>query len=127
MNDIHPTAVIEDCVEMGEDNYIGPFCYFTGKVEIGNNNRFEAYCSIGSRAEHTEYWDFHLILLLLCFVAVCPAPYLQTHDLQAYRNTHLRRHPVNRLLQNNWLCPLAGPDPYHHHLLKNHSLLITFR
>ena len=47
MNVIHPTAVIGDRVEMGEDNYIGPFCYFTGEVEIGNNNRFEAYCSIG--------------------------------------------------------------------------------
>ena len=42
MNDIHPTAVIGDHVEMGEDNYIGPFCYFTGDLEIGNNNRFDS-------------------------------------------------------------------------------------
>ena len=55
-NVIHPTAVIGDDVELGEDNYIGPFCYFTGKVEIGNNNRFEAYCSIGGRAEHIKHW-----------------------------------------------------------------------
>ena len=40
MNDIHPTAVIEDCVKMGDNNYIGPFCYFTGGTEIGSNNRF---------------------------------------------------------------------------------------
>ena len=26
-NRIHPSAVIDDDVELGEDNYIGPFCY----------------------------------------------------------------------------------------------------
>ena len=57
MNDIHPTAIIGDNVVLGSDNYIGPYCYFTGDVEVGNNNRFEAYCSIGSRAEHTKHWD----------------------------------------------------------------------
>ena len=56
MNDIHPTAVIEDCVEMGEDNYIGPFCFLTGHLIIGNNNRFESHCTVGTRAEHTGHW-----------------------------------------------------------------------
>ena len=56
MNDIHPTAVIGDHVLMGDGNFIGPYCYFTGELEIGNNNRFEAYCSIGGRPEHTEHW-----------------------------------------------------------------------
>ena len=55
-NIIHPTAVIGDDVKLGEDNYIGPYCYFTGELEIGNNNRFEAYCAIGGRPEHTEHW-----------------------------------------------------------------------
>ena len=35
MNDIHPTAVIEDSVELGENNFIGPFCYFTGHLTVG--------------------------------------------------------------------------------------------
>ena len=56
MNDIHPTAVIEDCVEMGKDNYIGPFCFLTGHLIIGNNNRFESHCTVGTRAEHTAHW-----------------------------------------------------------------------
>ena len=56
MNDIHPTAVIEDCVEMGEDNYIGPFCFLTGHLIIGNNNRFESHCTVGTRPEHTGHW-----------------------------------------------------------------------
>ena len=56
MNDIHPSAVIEDCVKIGDNNYIGPYCYFTGGTTIGDNNRFEAYCSIGTRPEHTAHW-----------------------------------------------------------------------
>ena len=56
MNNIHPTAVIEDCVEMGEDNYIGPFCFLTGHLIIGNNNRFESHCTVGTRPEHTSHW-----------------------------------------------------------------------
>ena len=55
-NFIHPTALIEDCVEMGDNNYIGPFCYFTGGTKIGSNNRFEAFCSVGTRPEHTDHW-----------------------------------------------------------------------
>ena len=57
MNHINPTAIIDDCVKMGDNNYIGPFCYLTGRLDIGNNNRFEAYCSVGTRAEHKTYWD----------------------------------------------------------------------
>ena len=56
-NVIHPSAVIEESVELGENNFIGPFCYLTGKLEVGNNNRFEAHCSVGIRAEHKEFWD----------------------------------------------------------------------
>ena len=56
MNDIHPSAVIEDCVKIGDNNYIGPFCYFTGGTHIGSNNRFEAFCSIGTRPEHEKFW-----------------------------------------------------------------------
>lgn len=57
MNYIHPTAIINDTVTLGENNYIGPFCLITGNTIIGNNNRFEAYCSIGTPAEHRDYFD----------------------------------------------------------------------
>ena len=64
MNIIHPTSIIDDCVEMGDNNYIGPYCYFTGGTEIGSNNRFEAFCSIGTRPEHEKFWhkDGELII-----------------------------------------------------------------
>lgn len=55
-NIIHPTAIVDKSVELGEGNYIGPFCYITGGAKIGNNNRFEAYCSIGTPPEHRDHW-----------------------------------------------------------------------
>jgi UDP-N-acetylglucosamine acyltransferase len=55
-NFVHQTAIIDDNVTAGEGNYIGPFCYLTGNLEIGNNNRFESHCTVGTRAEHTEHW-----------------------------------------------------------------------
>ncbi len=54
-NHIHPTAVIDDHVEMGEGNYVGPFCYLAGYLKIGNKNRFEAHCAIGTRPEHVDF------------------------------------------------------------------------
>jgi UDP-N-acetylglucosamine acyltransferase len=56
-NYIHATAIIDDGVELGENNYIGPYCYITGNCKIGNNNRFEAYCSIGTPPEHRDYFS----------------------------------------------------------------------
>ena len=56
-NFIHPTAHVESQVQMGYGNYIGPFCYLTGKLTVGNHNRFEAFCSVGTRPEHKDYWD----------------------------------------------------------------------
>lgn len=38
-NFIHPTAIIGDNVEIGDNNYIG------------------AYCIIGDKAEHKKHWD----------------------------------------------------------------------
>ena len=55
-NRIHPNPVIDDDVELGEENFIGPFCILTGYLTVGDNNRFEAYCSVGTRAEHKDYW-----------------------------------------------------------------------
>tara|TARA_Y100000310_G_scaffold338202_1_gene427197 strand:- start:1768 stop:2385 length:618 start_codon:yes stop_codon:yes gene_type:complete len=56
MNNIHPTAVIDDCVTLGDENFVGPFCYLTGGLTIGDHNWFEAYCSVGTRPEHENFW-----------------------------------------------------------------------
>ncbi len=55
-NYIHPTAIVEPSVKLGQNNHIGAFCYITGETTIGDNNRFEAYCSIGTPPEHKEFY-----------------------------------------------------------------------
>jgi len=56
MNFIHDTALIGPDVILGNNNYIGPYCYITGHTRLGDNNRFEAFCSIGTPAEHRDYF-----------------------------------------------------------------------
>lgn len=56
MNVIHPSAVIDEAAILGQDNYIGPYCYIGPGVSIGSNNRFEAYVSLGTPAEHRDYF-----------------------------------------------------------------------
>ena len=56
LNNIHPTSIIGPNVVLGNNNYIGPFCYIVGDTIIGDNNRFEAYCSVGTPAEHKGYF-----------------------------------------------------------------------
>lgn len=56
MNYIHHTSIIDGNVKLGDNNFIGPFCYITGDTIIGDNNRFEAYCSVGTPPEHKDYF-----------------------------------------------------------------------
>lgn len=57
-NFIHPTAIIGSDVHInGINNIIGPYCIIHSNTTIGNNNRFEAFCSIGSNAEHRDYFN----------------------------------------------------------------------
>lgn len=58
MNHIHETAILGPNVKLGSNNYIGPYCYIIGNTIIGDNNRFEAYCSIGTAAEHRDFFTF---------------------------------------------------------------------
>lgn len=39
-NTIHPTAILEGDISLGEGNVIGPYCVFRGNIKIGNNNTF---------------------------------------------------------------------------------------
>ncbi len=56
-NQIHPTALVHPEAKLGSGNYVGPFCLIGPQVTIGNNNRFEAYVSIGTPAEHRDYFN----------------------------------------------------------------------
>ncbi|NUS62729.1 MAG: UDP-N-acetylglucosamine acyltransferase [Saccharothrix sp.] len=51
-NRIHPTAVIGDGVELGDDNVIGPYTVIVGPTRIGDGNYIGPHASIGGPAEH---------------------------------------------------------------------------
>ncbi len=41
-NTIHPSAILEGNIEMGDGNVIGPHVVMRGNVKLGNNNKIEA-------------------------------------------------------------------------------------
>jgi len=96
---VHPTAIIENGVEIGENNYIGPYCYITGNAKIGNNNRFEAYCSIGTPPEHRDHFTtnpFNVIIGNNCnireFVTINSGTVRNTilhNNITMLRNSHV--------------------------------------
>lgn len=64
-NRIHPTAIIGDGVELGDDNVIGPYSVIVGPCRIGNGNWIGPYVSIGTPAEdrngpHPAAWEGEL-------------------------------------------------------------------
>jgi len=56
-NKIHPTSIVHPKAEIGANNYIGPFCNVGPNVILGNHNRLEGYVSIGTPAEHRDYFS----------------------------------------------------------------------
>lgn len=51
MNDVHPTAVLGDDVELGDGNVIGPFAVVLGPVRLGDRNWIGPHVVIGTPAE----------------------------------------------------------------------------
>lgn len=49
---IHPTAVIEGDVQLGEGVEVGPLCYLRGPLMIGPGTRIWPHVIIGTDAEH---------------------------------------------------------------------------
>lgn len=56
-NFIHHTAIVDKNSNIGKDNYIGPYCIIGPNVTIGDNNRFEAFVSLGMAAQHRDYFQ----------------------------------------------------------------------
>lgn len=51
MNKIHPTAVIDPTVVLGDGNTIGPYAVILGNVRIGNDNWIGPHVAIGTPAQ----------------------------------------------------------------------------
>lgn len=61
-NRIHPSAVIGDGVELGDENVIGPFTVVVGPTVIGSGNWIGPHVTIGTPGEdrsgpHPAAWD----------------------------------------------------------------------
>ncbi len=56
-NDIHPTAIIYDCVDMGKNNKVGPFTVIGGNGEIRgkDQSKFEGRVFIGDNNVISEH------------------------------------------------------------------------
>ena len=72
-NEIHPTAIIDPGAELGDDLVVGPYALISasvklgngcvihnnvtidGPTEIGENNEFFSYASIGQRTQDLKY------------------------------------------------------------------------
>lgn len=51
-NRIHPTAIIGEGVELGDDNVIGPYSVIVGPCRIGSGNWIGPYVCVGGPAEY---------------------------------------------------------------------------
>ena len=61
-NDIHPTAIIADSVELGDGNVVGPYAVISGRTVIGDGNWIGPHVAIGMppevyNYEHTAVWN----------------------------------------------------------------------
>lgn len=54
MNEIHPTAIIEGDVELGEGNVIGPYCILKGPLRVGDDNQIGPHVCIGTPGQDTR-------------------------------------------------------------------------
>ena len=54
---IHPTSIIEDGAQIGQNVKIGPFCYIKSCVTIEDNCELVSHVVLGSEPQSTEYVD----------------------------------------------------------------------
>lgn len=54
MNTIHPTAIIDSNVKLGNDNVIGAYVVIEGPAEIGDNNIISHHVVIGTPGQDTR-------------------------------------------------------------------------
>jgi UDP-N-acetylglucosamine acyltransferase len=59
-NSIHPTAIIEPTVVLGDGNHVGPYAVIEGDVRIGDGNWIGPHVTIGTPAQYTtEKFEFN--------------------------------------------------------------------
>ncbi len=60
-NNIHPTAIIEKSVQLGDNIEVGPYCYISGNVQISDNNKLLSHVVIKGNTiigENNKFYPF---------------------------------------------------------------------
>lgn len=58
---IHPTAIVESSVQLGENVYIGPFCHLSGDVQLADRVKLMSHVVVAGRTfigEGSEVYPF---------------------------------------------------------------------
>src|SRR5688572_26961329 len=55
-NQIHPTAVLEGDVQLGDGNVIGPYAAIQGPCRLGDENWIGPHAAIGTPGEFSQQW-----------------------------------------------------------------------
>jgi UDP-N-acetylglucosamine acyltransferase len=104
-NRIHPTAVIGEGVELGEDNVIGPYTVILGPARIGDGNWIGPHVTIGTPGEdrggpHPVAW------------AEAPAgdPAADGHGVVVGDRNRIREYVS--IQQGTWRTTTVGSDGY---------------
>jgi UDP-N-acetylglucosamine acyltransferase len=52
MTNVHPTAILDGDVTLGDGASVGPFCYLKGPIVVGANTQIHPHVVIGTEGEH---------------------------------------------------------------------------
>ncbi|MDD5457966.1 MAG: acyl-ACP--UDP-N-acetylglucosamine O-acyltransferase [Phycisphaerae bacterium] len=66
MIQVHPTAVVDSSVQLGEDAIIGPFCVIGKGTKIGNNCRLQSHVTIGENIQIGDNNTFYPNAVIGC-------------------------------------------------------------
>jgi UDP-N-acetylglucosamine acyltransferase len=53
-NVIHPTAILEGNIQLGDNNEIGPYCVLRGPLKVGDSNLIGPHVAIGTPGQDTR-------------------------------------------------------------------------
>lgn len=114
MNKIHPTAIIEDTVVLGEDNVIDAYTIIRGNTIIGNGNYIGSHSAIGVPATDTKQVDYGF-----------DNPHLEIGDNNVIREFCVVEQPCYEALSKigNHVFLMQGVHLSHDNILKDHVVI----
>lgn len=114
MNSIHPTAVIDDTVVLGDDNIIDAYAIIRGNTIIGNGNYIGSHTAIGVPATDTKQVDYGF-----------ENPHLEIGNNNIIREFCVVEQPCYEALSKigNDVFLMQGVHLSHDNLLKDHVVV----